>query len=339
MKSTDCVAAESTPQMEEKVFNSNQVSHKAGPRQTAKTQITDIRFSRLIKVAAEKFKRKRRRVHRLNGKIKRRHSNMDATKADLMEIAHRMHNAMVYDNKTNNGVLRAARMGAWLTHRPTSQGLVPLQGAPWDDLALVNSRLGPELVEKRLKLINNEGKPTRPDWSEFRSLRERQRLAYIEQNGNAIKATDQKSILGDSTPINGFISFLGGYGYKPFNDGKMDDEEEERGPCLTRFGISAAKLADNAIFQTLHPRVQQAILLGEKVSDVARCSTSRKNGFKTDPKLDRLRRQTEWSEARQAMADKVAKVGLLRAREMCQPERWRPQAKARGANLRTGAHV
>ena len=71
---------------------------------------------------------------------------MNATKVDLMKISTKMHDAMVKDNQANKGVLKAARMGGWLSHRPTQKGLVPLEGDDWQDLPLGSSRLSKETV-------------------------------------------------------------------------------------------------------------------------------------------------------------------------------------------------
>lgn len=60
LKSVDCVASEHTETMDAKSFLNNQIQHTVGNRQTAETQITNVKFSRLIKVAGEKEKKRRR---------------------------------------------------------------------------------------------------------------------------------------------------------------------------------------------------------------------------------------------------------------------------------------
>ena len=69
MKSVDCKTMEHSEYMTMKNFVSNQVKHVIGMRQTAKTQVTDVRYARLGKVAAEKEKQMRRKVHRVAGNI------------------------------------------------------------------------------------------------------------------------------------------------------------------------------------------------------------------------------------------------------------------------------
>ena len=95
MKSVDCVASEHTSYMDRHSYMTNQIVHTIGMRQTAKTQITDIRFARLAKVAAEKGKTTLRRVHRIAGKMSGKRSEFISTKLDLMYLATKMHKAMV----------------------------------------------------------------------------------------------------------------------------------------------------------------------------------------------------------------------------------------------------
>ena len=50
----DCVASEHTEYMQLHGWMHNQPKHTIGMRQTAKTQITDVRYARMVHVAAEK---------------------------------------------------------------------------------------------------------------------------------------------------------------------------------------------------------------------------------------------------------------------------------------------
>ena len=95
LKSIDCVSAEHNDIMDEVSFLNNQIQHSIGPRQTAKTQITDIRYARMCKVAANAEKIKRRRYHRQLAERTGRKSDMNCTKLDLMHIARAMHKSMV----------------------------------------------------------------------------------------------------------------------------------------------------------------------------------------------------------------------------------------------------
>jgi hypothetical protein len=62
------------------------------------------------------------------------------------EIAYRMHKAMLLDNRENKTVLKAARMNGWVSHRPTQNGLVPLEGDDRRYFLLGSSRLLQETV-------------------------------------------------------------------------------------------------------------------------------------------------------------------------------------------------
>ena len=59
--STDCVSSEHTDITKARKFSNNQVDHVVGPRQTAKTQVTDIPFAKRLKDGGEKAKQSRRR--------------------------------------------------------------------------------------------------------------------------------------------------------------------------------------------------------------------------------------------------------------------------------------
>ena len=61
------------------------------------------------------------------------------TKLDFNEIGYRMHEAMLLDNRENKTVLKAARMNGWVSHRPTQNGLVPLEGDDRRDFLLGSS--------------------------------------------------------------------------------------------------------------------------------------------------------------------------------------------------------
>ena len=82
LKSVDCVASEHTPHMEAKIFLSQQIVHCIGMRQTAKMQVTDVRFARIGKLAGEKVKARRRRLHRIYAKLARKPTTLTAQHVD-----------------------------------------------------------------------------------------------------------------------------------------------------------------------------------------------------------------------------------------------------------------
>ena len=94
--------------------------------------------------------------------------------------------------------------------------------------------------------------------------------------------------MGHSAEITGFISFLGGFGHKPFQDGPSGTDENAVGPCLKGIGVTADQLAENAEWLRMHPKIRQAILVGEEVTDLARGSASGKRGNWSNASLNRL---------------------------------------------------
>ncbi len=58
---TDCVASEHSPELRLKKWLNNSVQHAIGMRQTAKTQVTDVRFAKLAKDSAKPMMAIRRR--------------------------------------------------------------------------------------------------------------------------------------------------------------------------------------------------------------------------------------------------------------------------------------
>ena len=126
-----------------------------------------MRFAKLIKREGEKSKALLRRIHRLKS------TDLISTKSDLIQIATRMHAAMVADNIKNNGVVKAARMCGLLSHRPTIDGLETYHGSDWDKFPLGSSRLVAGFMDQRLTLVPANGCPLPPDWRLLRDLRRR----------------------------------------------------------------------------------------------------------------------------------------------------------------------
>ena len=315
LKSVDCVASEHTETMDAKSFLNNQIQHSVGVRQTAKTQITDIRFSRLIKVVGEKKKRARRRIHRLTSALRGKTTDLNSTKIDIMFICHAMRKRMVQDNKVNKGVLKAAQMGEWLAHRPTSSGLKPYVGNAWADLPLGSSRLSTEVMDKRMALVPPSGIPTKPDWEKLQAVRQRQRLAFIEKKGDDVPKGQRHEMLADSSPIRGFMDFLDGRGCKPFCDG--DNECEAIGPSLTGPDFAVERLDRDAGFLGLHPRVRHAVLMGQSVKELSRRLESTKSKKQSDVAIKRMKDKTQRALKVEELAGQVAELGIHEARKRC----------------------
>ena len=80
MKTVDCVASEHSEFMELHNFMNNSIVHCIGMRQTAKTQVTDIREAVIGKCGGEKVKQKRRRLKRLAGHMSGEASDLTSDK-------------------------------------------------------------------------------------------------------------------------------------------------------------------------------------------------------------------------------------------------------------------
>ena len=107
-------------------------------------------------------------------------SDLTSSKIDLMHIAMGMQTACQLDNAEHNGVLKAFRMAGWLAHRPTPHGLVPYVGPGWRNYPLGSGRLS-HVIKDRMTMVPLNGKPPKPDWTQLRDLRRRQRMAYVQQ--------------------------------------------------------------------------------------------------------------------------------------------------------------
>ena len=108
-----------------------------------------------------------------------------------------------------------------LSHRPTPSGLVPLQGAKWNDMPLGSSRLSAELIEERLSMVPASGIPIKPDREELRNLRQRQRMESIEKKGTNMTQSHRLESFDDSLPMKGFVEFLDGSGLKTFQNSDL----------------------------------------------------------------------------------------------------------------------
>ena len=86
---------------------------------------------------------------------------------------------------------------------------------------------------------------------------------------SSLKET-KAELLSDDAEINGFISFLDGWGEKLFEDQDATDEHEPKKVAARRLSltgvVSAEALAEETSFLALHPRVQNAMLTGELIS-------------------------------------------------------------------------
>ena len=300
-------------------------------RQTAKTQVTDIREAVIGKDAGEKAKHRRRRLKRLAGRMDGQASDLTSSKLDLMHIALAMQKACVVDNAQHNGVLKAFRMAGWLSHKPTQAGLVPLVGPEWRDYLLGSSRMSTEVIHKRMSMVPLGREVPPPDWSQLQALRRRQRLAYVQNRGNAISDDRKRELLSDDTANDGFISFLGGWGQKAFEEQDAQDAEQPKmADCrLSLVGvISADALAEDAAFLALHPRVWNAILAGGAISKMPRCRKSSKATSAQRRVAKSMSKKTTAYKKKEKWRKKVDDLGMGEAKkQLCVPSLVRKAAK------------
>jgi hypothetical protein len=147
--------------------------------------------------------------------------------------------------------------------------------------------------------------------------------------GNTMCPRDRLHLLEES-PIQGFLSFLGGFGMKPFQDAEVaggDGESEAVGPCLTGVEFAAERLEKDAAFLGLHPRVRHAIIMGDAVNSLSRRMGSAKSRAQSDVAIRRMTRKTERSNTRKELAQKVADLGIEEVRKQCVPAREKKQRK------------
>ncbi|CAK0899969.1 unnamed protein product [Prorocentrum cordatum] len=350
LKTVDCVASEHSEIMDLHNYMHNQVVHTIGMRQTAKTQVTDVREAVIGKAGGEKVKHQRRRLKRLAGNMSGQASDLTSDKVDLMHIAQGMQVECRRDNAENQGVLKAFRMGGWLAHKPTDRGLVPLVGPAWRQFPLGSSRLSNSLMADRVNYVPVHGKPEKPDWGQLRALRARQRAAYVQQKGQGISEDRKQELLLDDEEIDGFVSYLGGWGQRPFAEHEealaaaASDPSLAKGPLrpfepISLAGlISAEALAEEAAFQSLHPRVKQAILAGGAIAKMPKVTKSFR-GLAAEKRVEKaMTRKTQAAEKKAEWRAAIDSLGIEAARkQLCVPavvtkaaKKTKEQAKTKG---------
>ena len=297
----------------------NQVNHCIGIKQTAKTQVTDIRFAKLGKDAANGKKTERRRLRRIKAKKQSVAAQLVSKKLDLMHICLTMMHACIADNAQNKGVVKAFRMGGWLAYRPTSTSLMPAQGAAWREHPLGSSRLALSLMEQRYTWLDGAGNPQKPCWNELKDLRKRQASAYVQQKGKGLSdETKRAHLLAAGDDVHGFVDFLGGFGQKPFED---EDEApaSERPSPLTLPWVAPEDLHQDANFLALHPRVRRALIENMELSQIPSQRKTRKAAMADGHILKKMRKTTRRAEMRAEWRRLVDGVGIEEARKRAIP--------------------
>ena len=170
----DMFAGEMTENVQAINFARQQAKHIIGPKQTAKLQVTDVKFAKLGKDAAQKVKI---RLRRLNRKAAQHIGEAAAQKANAytsLTTLIAMHEATVKANSENDAVLKAFREGGFLAYECGPFGLVPASGAKWDNYPLCSSRIDKESSDKRMSWMTN-GVVSKADWHSLSALRKKLR--------------------------------------------------------------------------------------------------------------------------------------------------------------------
>ena len=136
--------------------------------------------------------------------------------------------------------------------------------------------------------------PQKPNWDELKDLRVRQTLASVEKAGPAMSQADKEShVLNAAGEITGFIDYLGGMGYRPFEDETPACDGYEP---LQIDGISADDLNKDAAFLSLHPRQRHRILADAELQMVNSQKKTHREELAATQQLRKMKSQYARSE-------------------------------------------
>ena len=170
----DMFSGELTETMEKINFGRSQVKLVIGPKQTAKLQLTDIRYAKIGKDAATKKK------HRIRQSMRRKAyktgvaPKLEAGTNEIMELANCMHGACVAEAKQGS-VEKDIRRAGWVAYEAGPEKLRKIeQTGRWADLPLGGVNLPETWLANRFSGLDAEGVPVRPDWTRLHKLRMKQ---------------------------------------------------------------------------------------------------------------------------------------------------------------------
>ena len=89
------------------------------PKQTARLQITDVRYARLGKDVLAAAKAKHRKAQRKKAKSEGTSAKLEAGPYEVLDSMIQIHKACKADGEKNNGVVKAARMTGYLAYEVT----------------------------------------------------------------------------------------------------------------------------------------------------------------------------------------------------------------------------
>ena len=152
----DLVSCEHTPYSLDKKWQDNQPQTTIGNKQTARLQVTDIRYAKCGKVLQDQLKSTIRAGLREASFRTGKAAQMLARGELKLDLVCQMHAACVEDNQSKNGVVKAFRMGGWLAYRPTPTGFLPLDGPVWNQFPLGSSRIPNQLTGWLIVIIQTK---------------------------------------------------------------------------------------------------------------------------------------------------------------------------------------
>ena len=136
--------------------------------------------------------------------------------------------------------------------------------------------------------------PQKPNWDELKDLRVRQTLASVEKAGPAMSQADKEShVLNAAGEITGFIDYLGGMGYRPFEDETPACDGYEP---LQIEGISLDDLNKDAAFLSLHPRQRHRIVADAELQMVNSQKKTHREELAATQQLRKMKSQYARSE-------------------------------------------
>ena len=293
-----------------KKWLNNSVQHTIGMRQTAKTQVTDVRFAKLAKDGAKPMMATRRRLHR--------RFPMNSQHVDLMNIVTAMQYACKKNNTNENGVLKAFRIGGWFAYKPTPNGLVRAIGGQLSKYPLGSSRLSQKLIDQRFDWVDKNGLPKAPDWNELRDIRHRQNLVVASQATSRREIRDATDAIQETySQMDDFLDYFDGRrGQIPFED--QDGSSEAMEP-LSLSWISPQDLCEDANFLSFHPRVRNEIVMQMGLREILEKMSlrTRDNALVNKIKQDTSR---TISTMKFDYAKTIAKLGFDKARSKFVPK-------------------
>ena len=146
----------------------------------------------------------------------------------------------------------------------------------------------------RFAWTDANGVPQKPNWDELKDLRVRQTLASVEKAGPAMSQADKEShVLNAAGEITGFIDYLGGMGYRPFEDETPACDGYEP---LQIEGISLDDLNKDAAFLSLHPRQRHRIVADAELQMVNSQKKTHREELAATQQLRKMKSQYARSE-------------------------------------------